>query len=285
MSDPRASAIVTPSFRGDFARCALLIDSIERHVPPEVPHYLVVDRRDLPLFRPLSQRRTKLLIVEEVIPRWIKRIPGVRRFWWSFRSRPIKNWILQQIVKLSVPRAAAEETLFYVDSDVFFVRDFVPASLFRDGKPPLFCETGRAGVAAFNDQWHQVASALLGLPVEPVYDTIFVGNIVCWRRSTELAMLEHVERITGMHWARAVARTARFSEYVLYGLYATRVLGAAALQYPDSTDRTLCHWDTRPLSPEELERSRDAVAPPKVAVMISSKSRTDVETIRRTFGY
>lgn len=283
--DPDA-AIVTPSFRGDFERAVLLVESIERHVPKAVRHYLVVDRRDVPMFRPLENGRTRLLVVEDVIPWWIMRIPRVRRFWWSWRSRPIKNWILQQIVKLSVPRVVHESTLFYVDSDVFFVDRFDPAALVKDGKMPLFCETGQAGLVAHNDPWHQVGAKLLGLPVERTYDTNFIGNIICWRRRTALALTDHVSRVSGVHWVRAFARHWRLSEYVLYGLYATRVSAEAQReQYPDPVDRTLCYWETTELKEPDLERFKAKIAPPQVAAMISAKSRTDVRAIRRVFGY
>jgi Family of unknown function (DUF6492) len=280
------SALVTPSFRGDFERCAVLVESVARHVPATVPHYLVVDRRDVEMFRALEGRNTRLLVVEDLIPWWIVRIPTVRRFWWSWRSRPIKNWILQQIVKLSVPRVVSEPTLFYVDSDVFFVDRFDPGSLLRNGKAPLFHETGKAGLIAFNDRWHGVASGLLGLPVESSYDTNFIGNLICWRRSTALALASHVAQVANRHWIRAFASSWSLSEYVLYGMYATRVSkDAASQQYSDPVDRTLCYWDTTPMNEDELRRFRDRLGTPQVAAMISAKSRTDVRAIRKVFGY
>jgi hypothetical protein len=279
-------ALITPSFRGDFERCALLVESASRHVPECVPHYLVVDRRDVAMFRSLEGGNTRLLVVEDVIPWWIVRIPTVRRFWWSWRSWPIRNWILQQIVKLSVPRVVSEQTLFYVDSDVFFVDRFDPRSLLRDGKAPLFHETIPRGLIPYNDRWHAVASELLGVPAEASYDTNFIGNIICWRRSTALALTAHVARVARRHWIPAFASTWRLSEYVLYGLYVTRVSKeAAAEQYSDSIDRTLCYWDTKPMNEEDVQRFKDQLAAPKLAAMISAKSQTNVRTIRKIFGY
>ena len=286
------SALITPSFRGDFDRCALLVESASRHVPASVAHYLVVDRRDVPMFRPLAVGRTRLVVVEDVVPWWIMRIPAVRRFWLSLRSRPLKNWILQQIVKLSAPRYAAEETLFFVDSDLFFVDRFEPSALFREGKAPLFVEHGQRQVpsdnpwSALNDRWHEAAVKLLGIDRETKYDTNFIGNIICWRRSVASGLQRHIEQITGAHWARAVARNWTLSEYVLYGVYATRVSkNAPSCQYEDSTDRTHCYWEETPLSEADLRRFREGLAPPKVAAMISAKSRTDVRAIRKAFGY
>ncbi|HEX8790764.1 MAG TPA: DUF6492 family protein [Polyangiaceae bacterium] len=283
---PADAALITPSFRGDLERCRLLVDSVGRHVPASVPHYLVVDRRDVPLFRSMEDARTRLLVVEEVIPWWIMRIPRVRRFWWSWRSGPVKNWVLQQIVKLSIPKLLREPTLYYVDSDVFFVDRFDPASLMKDGKAPLFRETGQKGLIPNNDRWHAVAAGLLGMPVENSYDTNFIGNIICWRRSTAMALLDQLSRVAETHWVRAIARKWSLSEYVLYGMFATRVSEQAAReQYWDSVDRTACYWDTSPMDRSQLDDFRAKVASPKVAVMISAKSRTDVGAIRSAFGF
>jgi hypothetical protein len=91
-------------------------------VVPGIGHYLVIDRRDVPLFRPLLNSRTELLVVEDLIPHWLFRVPGMRRFWISLQTRPVKNWVLQQIVELSVPAAIREDVLLYADSDMFFIR-------------------------------------------------------------------------------------------------------------------------------------------------------------------
>src|ERR1700722_6338854 len=77
---PLSCALITPSFRLDFERCALLTESVERFVPPHVTHYLIVDRRDVPQFRALEGKRTRLLVVEDIVPYWIVRIPKIRRF-------------------------------------------------------------------------------------------------------------------------------------------------------------------------------------------------------------
>jgi hypothetical protein len=279
-------ALITPSYRGDFDRCALLVESVVRHVPSSVPHYLVVDRRDVPMFRSLEGRNTHLLVVEDILPWWIMRVPGVRGVWWSWRSRPIRNWMLQQIVKLSVPRVVSEPTLFYVDSDVFFVDAFDPQTLIRDGKAPLLHETGQRGLIPDNDEWHALASKMLGLPIETSYDTNFIGNIVCWRRQTAIALTEHIGRVAKRDWIRAFAGTWRLSEYILYGLYTTRVSKeAAAQQYSHAIALTQEYWQTKKMTEDDLRRFRDDLTRPKLAAMISAKSQTDVRTIRKVFGY
>ena len=101
-----------------------------------------------------------------------------------------------------------------------------------------------------------------------------------------MALTEHVAKVAGVHWVRAFAQTWSLSEYVLYGLFATRVSKQAALeQYLDPVDRTLCYWDTTPMSQADLEGFRDKLAAPKVAAMISAKSRTDTRIVRKVFGF
>ena len=281
---PLTYALVTPSFGLDFERCRLLVDSVERFVPSAVRHYLVVDRRDVPLFEPLARSgRTEVLVVEDIVPSWIQRIPGVRRFWWSWRSVPIRNWILQQIVKLSVVNAISEEVLLFVDSDVLFTVPYDPRSAERAGKVPLFVETGRAGIVSFSDEWHGKVSELLGLPVEKDYDTNFVGNVICWRRENVLKLHQRVAEIAGKDWQLAIAPRKVFSEYILYGLFVTRLNMEASGQYPDEIDRTLCYWSTDKLEEAGLRDLRDKLTPAHHSVMISAKSPTDPALIRKVF--
>jgi hypothetical protein len=93
--------IVTPSYAPDFERCRLLCKSIEQFVTPPVDHYVIVERRDLRLFRQLQGSRTEILPVQSILPWWIRRLPGARRWWLSMKTPPIRNWICQQLIKIA----------------------------------------------------------------------------------------------------------------------------------------------------------------------------------------
>lgn len=277
-------ALVTPSFRLDLDRCELLVESVARHAAPGLRHYLVVDRRDLPLFAHLRSSRTELLVVEDIIPRWLVRIPGVRRFWMSFRTPPVRNWILQQMVKLSIPSVVPEDVLLYTDSDTFFIAPYDPAGFERDGRVPLFVETGMRGVLDYNDRWHGAAAKLIGLPVETGYDTSYVGNVICWRSQNARRLQERIAEITGRRWQRAIATQMAFSEYTLYGLYCTALLGEAySGHWHDGVIRTLNHWKPVPLDVQGLEALKAKRQPQHHSAMISAKSRTAVADIRKVF--
>jgi hypothetical protein len=276
-------ALITPSFRLDFDRCKLLVESAERWVAPHVHHFLVIDRRDVPMFRPLGSSRTSILVVEDIIPPWLFRLPGTRRFWFSFRTLPVRNWILQQIVKLSIPSAVDKYVLLCTDSDVFFVAPYDPHELERGGKVPLFVETGQRGLIKSNDEWHRVAASLLGLEPEPSYDTNYIGNVIPWRRDTGLALQRRIAEVAGKPWQLALTQKLVFAEYILYGMFSHRFPEHSDGQWDDGTLRTLTYWGTTPLDIAGLEQLKAQRLPHHHSVMVSAKSRTSVADIRKVF--
>jgi Family of unknown function (DUF6492) len=276
-------ALVTPSFSLDAERCRVLVESVGRWVAPGVRHYLVVDRRDVPLFNSMRSSRTEVLVVEDIAPRWLIRVPAIRRFWLSLRSLPVRNWIMQQIVKLSIPTIVREDVLLYTDSDVFFVAPYDPHAFERDGKVPLFVETGQRGLIRFNDEWHRVAAELLGLEPQSSYDTNYIGNVIPWRRAAAVALLQRISEVAGRAWQLAVTRRSAFAEYIVYGMFSQYVLGPDAGLWEDAVLRTLCYWPRAPLDVAGLEKLKGGLLPQHHSVMISAKSRTSVTDIRRVF--
>ena len=261
----------------------MLVESVNRHVAAHVRHYLVIDRRDVPMFKTLENERVTILEVESLVPWWIHRLPGVRKFWWSWRGLPMRNWILQQVVKISVANAVAEDVLLYVDSDTFFAAPYDPVKFERDGKVPLFVESGQNGLVALNDAWHNVARGLLGLSPAAEHDLNFIGNVICWRRENVLAMQRMIETTTRKNWIMALASCPTFSEYVAYGNFVTNMPEAKSGHYHDSLSRTLCYWQTKSMDQADLERFKAGLTGEHHSVMVSAKSKTPVELIRRVF--
>lgn len=111
-------ALITPSYAPDFERCKLLTESVERCLVDDTNHYIVVDRRDVPLFNQLTSSKVHLLVVEDLLPSWIFRVKGLKEWWFSLRTLRIHNWVLQQLVKLSVFDAIDEDIAVFCDSDL-----------------------------------------------------------------------------------------------------------------------------------------------------------------------
>ena len=134
--------LVTPSYFQDFERCQLLCKTRKKFWPESVKHYIIVDARDISLFKVLGDSSTEILAVEDILPWWIKRLPLFQQGWISFKGLPIRNWILQQLVKLSIATVLEEDILGFVDSDVAFIRAFDPSSFVQEERVRLYRNPG-----------------------------------------------------------------------------------------------------------------------------------------------
>src|ERR1700690_1113806 len=204
-------AVVTPTYFPDLARSELLAELIDR-TAANVPHYLIVDRRDRSAFQHLENGRRRLIESERILGEWIFRLPGRKGFWVSFKAPPVRGWIVQQILKIGIIDFVPERTLVFCDSDTAFFRHFDRDDLLVDGKIGLLD-------VDFNNydtrRWTSTARLLLGLsPHDDGYRN-YVGNMICWNRETLKAMQRRIEVSTGMRWEVALARARNFSEYMI----------------------------------------------------------------------
>ncbi len=149
---------------------------------------------------------------------------------------PMRGWHVQQLRKLAIARHAREEVMLHCDSDVIFVKPFDMNSLVcADGRVRLYriddgirADIPQRGHAA----WLAAAATLLGLPVSPQPTADYINNLITWRRSHVLALLDHVETVSGRDWVSAIGRHRSFSEALIYGQFVDRVLGEAAAMSP-----------------------------------------------------
>jgi hypothetical protein len=271
-------AFVTVSYGPDRDRCALLSRSLEEFAPSG-EHLVVVDRADLPLFRALRNKRTTLVATEEVLPLWLRRLDlrrvGVRsNLWIQARGRPVRGWLVQQLVKLALAEELTADVLIHADSDVVLMRPFRISSVTdQDERVRLVAEPDAVDESLPDHVlWHRSAEKLLGIGPADFPIQNFITSLVPWKRSNAVALLEHVERNTGRHWLRALTAAWDVSEYTLYGRFVTDVLGESAGQY--LTSESLCrdYWSRTPLSTTELELFLESVAPEQIAVSLTAKA-------------
>jgi hypothetical protein len=262
--------VLTPSYRPDHALCVELNRSVLRLAPPAVRHALVVPPADLGLFRSLAGERTTVQDARAVVPRPLRKIPGLN-LWLDLRAPfpPVRGWVAQQVVKLAAAAAADADLVLLADSDLVFVRPFGPRTFAPDGAVPLHV------------RWHEVARRLLGLPPgdEPARP-----DYVCWPCLWEPAvvrrMLARVEAVTGLPWAAAVGRELHVSEMVLYGVYVDELEGRhRAVPHTDDM-RCPAYSDEAPLDRDGLAAFLARVRLRDVAVMVSAKSGTALDLRR-----
>jgi hypothetical protein len=247
-------------------------------------HWIIVDRGDLPLFRSLQSNRTNVIAKEEVLPVWVHRVDtlklGLRsNIWLQARGRPIRGWLLQQLVKLAVARSLKADVVVHADSDVVLLRPFSREIVVDgDGRVRLF-ERPEYVDEALPDhiRWHRSAERLLevgpaGLPLPD-----YISTLVPWKRENAVALLDHLEKTTGRHWLRAVAAAWDVSEYVLYGRFVRDVLGARGGQFVSSSPLCLDYYKRVPLTVPELTTFLDGIGEEAVAVSLTAKAGMNPE--------
>jgi hypothetical protein len=257
-----AMAIVTCSYGPDWHRCARLCASVDQHVPSGVEHLLVVPRRDRARFEALENSRRRVLTVESIVPGRFVQVPGSNRWWMDARGWPVRGWIMQQITKLSANHATDAEVIVFADSDLQFLRPLRHDDLFRDGRLRLHRIPGAKNTGE-HLEWHKRAGRLLG--VTPRYfGADYVGQLISWRRSNLIALHQHLEEHQGQPWYRGIARSLRFSEYILYGAFIDGILSQDRSGHFGSAD-DLCHccWfeeDVHALTSGKEQIRSDALA-------------------------
>jgi Family of unknown function (DUF6492) len=287
--------LITCSFRGDLEICRLLCASFDRYVPDSFIHTLYVPAADVPLFADLQTKRRRIMTEESLLPFWFRKAPLPPRRWRKrfFLPRrnvyltpfslPVRGWIAQQIMKIAATLVSECEIVAHIDSDNAFVRPLSIDHLTREGKVRFF--SGREVVdLPTHRPWYEAAGPLLGLPQGAQHRSGYIQNLVVWRRSVVEALTKRIEATTGHNWVVALARTPKFAEYILYGLFAEYGLGLeAAGLYAES--RPLAHscWSSRIEGPTETAAFVDALQPDHVACNIQSTSDMTLEERRHIF--
>jgi len=231
--------LITLSFSGDLELCRLLCETVDQFGPDGAGHVVAVPSSDMSLFRPLAGGRRILVPQEDLIPRWLRKLPlpspawrkrlflPRRNIYLSLKGRPVRGWIAQQIMKLNAAAGAETDTIVHLDSDLALVRPLPVEVLAPSGRVRLGRYPG-ADNDALHAPWHRAASALLGLPPSDYHAADYVDQIVTWRRTNVRGLLARIGETTGRDPIEVLAATPHFSEYILYGVYCDKVLGLEA---------------------------------------------------------
>lgn len=258
-------AVVTPSYTPDFERCQLLAKSVQKFVQPAT-HYIIVTQKDFPLFQQLQGPTTEILVVESLIPRWLFKVPLFKNGWLSLKTPPVRNWILQQIVKLSAGFQLEKDVLVYVDSDLSFIRPFNLQTLVRGDQVRLFHADDRTPIG----DWDLATAKLLGLPPQKFAN--YLHGIVTWRHDNVVKLFQHLEAVSGREAIETLCCSWHLSEYQLYGAFVDHFLQEQSGHFWDAQGLCKEYWSPAHLSDAELEHFLSQIEPECVAVMISAKA-------------
>jgi hypothetical protein len=279
-------ALLTPTYGRDLELCTLLCESVDRHVGSFSKHYLLVPDCDLSLFSHFESRRRSVLPASTFLPKWLRPLPRFvqrkrRQYWWSFRTKPVSGWHVQQFLKIAAAISLPYERYCILDSDVVFFRDFdLSCFEYPNSIPLLNMPDGVTSNLIRHSHWVETSHQLLGLPTPPLPASDFIGHIVFWDQQTTRAMVSKIEAVTGLDWVEALCRARGFSEYMLYGYFVQN--NASSSGTHTLTSRTPCvsYWDQPQLDQDELNRLLRGADKDHVAFSVASFSGTPVQTIR-----
>lgn len=229
---------MTPTWRGDLDRFALLRESLTAFGHGAVPHYALIDTEDRPLLEALRLPGVRAVTTAELLAPEVeagrlryRNARGGRR-WKTFQRSLYKRfgmfpdaryygWQVQQLVKLAAVAQLPHDVFVSFDSDnvvtgSYALEDFVPG-----GKVALFeAAAERAGPLRENS-WYGNACRLLGVEPLPGKDLDYVNQPVVFSRTAMLALFDWLQRRHGRPWYELMLAQplGAWSEFMLYGTF------------------------------------------------------------------
>jgi hypothetical protein len=286
----RPIALLTPTHRKDVERFALLCDSIDERLTGYERHYVIVNDDDAPLFAKFAGERRIVLPCSRFLPRWLRLVPPFlsrngRRVWWSFRSRPVHGWHVQQMLKIAAALELPEQRFCLVDSDNVLIRPFDISAYAGGERAPLYiARRAISAEAPLHARWTRNCDRLLGLPETPFPADDFIGNMIVWDKDALRDMTRAIEAATGRDWFLALCQTRAFSEYLLYGHFVRHSQRHRDRHELRTQSLAVAYWDADPLDWAEVAALVEGAPRSKVALCIESFSHTPVEAIRDAVG-
>jgi hypothetical protein len=204
-----------------------------------------------------------------------------RQYWWSFRTKPVSGWHVQQFLKIAATMTLPHRRFCILDSDIVFFRDFDLSRFEFPNPTPLMTMPNEITSDRVNHaDWVGTSHRLLGLPTPSLPASDYIGHIIFWDQQATRAMVAKIESVTAIDWVEALCRIHGFSEYMLYGYFVQN--DARFLASHTLTARTPCvsYWELPKLGQRELSRLLASADEYDVAFSVASFSGTPVQSIR-----
>ena len=220
-------AIVTQSYRGDLKECKLLCESIDRFVDEEILHYIFVNDEDFHLFNESGfSPRHIIKKKSEILPsHWINipyKLLG-HKYYFSFCTIPVREWIIQQICKLGAFDVIDSdiEAIVNIDSETVFMKPFHISDIYNTEKSKFIFFKEPFKEEPCHEEYCKVAKKLCNLPQKEsiLRQYCYMSHPVVFVKENIDKLLATIRRGRMRGWKNILGNTYRFSEYYLYGLY------------------------------------------------------------------
>ncbi len=282
-----SSSIITPSYSADFDRCQLLCDTMDRFVTNLDHHYILVDATDVAKFRPLQSARRTVVDERDILPKWLHAFNDPlslfrKRIWLAWGAMPMRGWHVQQFRRIAIAGHVPQDVLVYCDSDVAFLKPFDLHAYQHGDKVRLFRRDDAllSRPRTHHDDWIRNSASNLGIPQKQISNHDYVTTLIAWRRQTVVDMCNHIEKVEGRHWIKALASTRKFSECTIYGRYVDEITGGAN-HFHGSEEWCRVAWFGEEMSDERFDQFVAGMTPEQVAICVQSFIKVDVDHIRR----
>ncbi|CAG1022311.1 hypothetical protein MTYM_01623 [Methylococcales bacterium] len=223
----------TPSYIGDIERVYLLRESIRHFVKESLPHYLIVPKQDYQTFRDKFSLDKNVIILKQndyvadyfystFLYRLLNRI-APQQSWRLHTQSGRPGWIVQQIVKLSLPDIIDEDAAFIIDSDVFFIRPFsIHEIVSQSPDERILMRRQSTDQRLIHEKHIQRSREILGLETGTAefnymsWPAIFYKD---WVKNLQ----SYLEKKNDCHWQYTLFEANTISEYSIYGVYIDEV--------------------------------------------------------------
>lgn len=235
--------LITSTWAGDLDHFRVMRRSVEMSPLADLPHYVVVQTEDLPLFAEFSERHNlRLISTAEILPadveskrirarrisqkmgRNVTRIAGSLRRKLSWPSWPsYTGWHTQQLCKLLMASNADCDAAIVLDSDVLVTPNACPEDFISNDIMCFGSWQDRTKLKGKAKNWIEQSEALVHAQsrsdsVNTYFDTPFVFNTKMLCR-----MLAYLESRSGKLWWQVLLDRPprRWSEFGVYKAYLT----------------------------------------------------------------
>ena len=224
----------TPSYRGDIDRIKIMRQSILHFVKENLPHYIVVPKEDINLFKNSfsSDESVTILTQNDYVDNkfyptklynFINTLVPSQSWRISKQSgRP--GWIIQQIVKLNIPNIIEEDAALIVDSDVFFIKPFsifdIVSSSFNTR---VLIRQHPLDESALQRNHIAKSREILAIPPGNT-DFHYMSWPVVYYKDWGKLLLEYIQKKHEHSWQNVLYDANIFSEYSIYGIYIDEIL-------------------------------------------------------------
>lgn len=234
--------IFTCSYIKDLERAAWMRRSVRRFLRTRCEHVMAVPKQDLSAFKVKLGHDPDLRLVtqDEAVASFLypdklfKAVEAIvpSQTWRFERHAGRPGWIIQQIAKLNSVRWVANGAVVYVDSDVIFTRPFGPEDFgITDGVRSLIRITPKDEASRHRDHLNR-ARRILGAPPGPT-EHHYLSNPAVWYADWIRALQDHIAKVAGKDWQRALFEARHLSEFTIYGAFVEDVLRPKSLNIID----------------------------------------------------